>query len=219
MIGIIISILFFNISGESSSELDSYLNMKLADYKKYEYEIVSLPSIVKSINDDRISISSDREFKINYGYAYIPVEIKGSGENTMQSVVTIKMNLFNEVFVANKKIRKGDVITASDFSFVEEEVTHLRNATVKNITEFNNHQAAMNIADGAILQDNMIVTQPDIKAGNKIYAFSTVGSVTVSFPAYAREDGRIGETVRIVRDDKLTFKALIVNSQQVKIIE
>lgn len=219
MIGLLISILFLTAGGERNSELDSYLDNKLSGYKKYEYEVVSLPSYVKSINDERITISSDRDFKINYGYAYVPVDIKLSSENTTQSVITIKMNLFDEVFVANRKIRKGDVITAGDFTVKDEEITHLRNGTVKNISEMKNHRAHMNIAEGAILQNNMVETLPDVKAGDKVFAYSTVGTVTVTFPVSVREDGRIGETVRVVRDDRLTFKALIVDSKQVKIIE
>ena len=77
----------------------------------------------------------------------------------------------------------------------------------------------MNIGENAILQENMIETLPDIKAGDKVFAYSTVGTVTVTFPVSVREDGRIGETVRVVRDDRLTFKAVIVSSDKVKIIE
>ena len=219
MIGLLISILFFTAGTERNTELDSYLNRKLADYNKYEYEVISLPSYVSSINDERISISSDRDFRINYGYAYIPVDIKLSNENISQSVVTVKVNLYTEVYVANRRIRRGDIISLTDFTIKEEEVTHLRNGVVKDTAKINNHQASINIAEGAILQDNMIETIPDLRVGDKAFAYSSVGSVLVSFPVTVREKGRIGETVRVVRDDGLTFKALIVASNKVKIIE
>lgn len=83
----------------------------------------------------------------------------------------------------------------------------------------NNLQASVNIGENAILQENMIEKQPDVKAGDKVFAYSTVGSVTVTFPVSIREDGRIGETVRVVRDDKLIFRAVVIDSKNVKIIE
>jgi flagella basal body P-ring formation protein FlgA len=219
MVGLLISILFFAAGTGKNTELDSYLNKKLSDYKKYEYEVISLPSYVNSINDEKISISSDRDFRINYGYAYVPIDIKLSDENISQSVVTVKVNLFAEVYVANRKIRRGDIVSSADFTIKEEDVTHLRNDRVRDASKINNHQASINIAEGAILQKNMIETLPDLRAGDKVFAYTTVGSVMVSFPVTVRESGRIGEKVRVVRDDRLTFKALIVASDKVKIIE
>ena len=219
MIGLIISILFLTSSGEKNSQLDSYLKQKLSDFTKYEYKVVSLPSYVESINDKRISISSDREFKINYGFAYVPVDIKLTEENVSQSIITLKINLYDEVFTSVRKIKRGEIISQSDFAVSEKEITHLKNGAVKITSLLNNLQACTNIVENAILQENMIEKLPDVKAGDKVFAYSSVGAVTVNFPVLIREDGRIGETVRVVRDDKLIFRAVVIDSKNVKIIE
>ena len=219
MIGLIISILFLTSSGEKNSQLDSYLKQKLSDFTKYEYKVVSLPSYVESINDKRISISSDREFKINYGFAYVPVDIKLTEENVSQSIITLKINLYDEVFTSVRKIKRGEIISQSDFAVSEKEITHLKNGAVKITSLLNNRQACTNIVENAILQENMIEKLPDVKAGDKVFAYSSVGAVTVTFPVLIREDGRIGETVRVVRDDKLIFRAVVIDSKNVKIIE
>lgn len=219
MIGLIISILFLTVGGEKTSQLDSYLKQKLSDFTKYEYQVVSLPSYIKSINDKRVSISSDREFKINYGFAYVPVDIKLTEENVSQSIITLKINLYDEVFAAVRKIKRGETISQSDFAVTEKEITHLRNNVVNISKTLNNVQASVNIGENEILQENMIQKLPDVKAGDKVFAFSNVGSVTVTFPVIIREDGRIGETVRVVRDDKLIFRAVVIDSKNVKIIE
>ena len=219
MIGLIISILFLTSSGEKNSQLDSYLKQKLSDFTKYEYKVVSLPSYVESINDKRISISSDREFKINYGFAYVPVDIKLTEENVSQSIITLKINLYDEVFTSVRKIKRGEIISQSDFAVSEKEITHLKHGAVKITSLLNNLQACTNIVENAILQENMIEKLPDVKAGDKVFAYSSVGAVTVTFPVLIREDGRIGETVRVVRDDKLIFRAVVIDSKNVKIIE
>ena len=219
MIGLIISILFLTSSGEKNSQLDSYLKQKLSDFTKYEYKVVSLPSYVESINDKRISISSDREFKINYGFAYVPVDIKLTEENVSQSIITLKINLYDEVFTSVRKIKRGEIISQSDFAVSEKEITHLKNGAVKITSLLNNLQACTNIVENAILQENMIEKLPDVKAGDKVFAYSSVEAVTVTFPVLIREDGRIGETVRVVRDDKLIFRAVVIDSKNVKIIE
>lgn len=131
MIGILISILFLTAGGEKISQLDSYLKQKLSDFTKYEYEVVSLPSYIESMNDKRISISSDREFKINYGFAYVPVDIKLSSDNISQSIITLKVNLYDEVFTSLRKIKRGETISQGDFAVSEKEITHLRNEAVE----------------------------------------------------------------------------------------
>lgn len=219
MIGLIISILFFNAGGERNSNLDSYLKQKLSDFTKYEYEVVSLPSYIETINDERVSISQERELKINYGFAYVPVDIKLTNDNISQSIITLKINLYDEVFTSARKIKRGEIISKSDFYVEEKEITHLRNNAVDISKMLNNVQASVNIGENAILQENMIEKLPDVKAGDKVFAFSTVGTVTVTFPVIVREDGRTGETIRVLRDDKLIFKAVVIDSQNVKIIE
>lgn len=219
MIGLIISILFFNAGGERNSNLDSYLKQKLSDFTKYEYEVVSLPSYIESINDVRVSISPEREFKINYGFAYVPVDIKLTNDNISQSIVTLKINLYDEVFTSVRKIKRGEIISQNDFSVSEKEITHLRNNAVDISKMLNNVQASVNIGENMILQENMIEKLPDVKAGDKVFAFSNVGTVTVTFPVTVREDGRTGETIRVLRDDKLIFKAVVIDSKNVKIIE
>jgi len=219
MIGLIISILFFNAGGERNSNLDSYLKQKLSDFTKYEYEVVSLPSYIESINDVRVSISPEREFKINYGFAYVPVDIKLTNDNRSQSIVTLKINLYDEVFTSVRKIKRGEIISQNDFSVSEKEITHLRNNAVDISKMLNNVQASVNIGENMILQENMIEKLPDVKAGDKVFAFSNVGTVTVTFPVTVREDGRTGETIRVLRDDKLIFKAIVIDSKNVKIIE
>lgn len=219
MIALLISILFLANGGERNTELDSYLKAELSEYKKYEYEVVSLPSYVNTINDSRISISNDRDFRINYGYAYVPVDIEVSPNNISQSVITIKVNLFDQVLVANRRIRRGEIVSPADFSVQEEDITHLKNKAVKDLLTIENQQAAINISEGAILQENMVESQPDIKAGDKVFAYSSLGSVIVSFPVSVRENGRIGEKIRVARDDGLIFKALVVGTNKVKIVE
>ena len=219
MINLVLSILLILGSVDENESLDSYLNEKLSSFKKFEYEIVSLPKYIESINDERLIISGDRKFKFNYGFAYAPVDIKLSNEKTINSFLTLKIHLYDDVLVALRKIRRGETLSKSDFIIEEREITHLRNKAVQDWDKLGFFRASTNIGEEAILQKNMVETLPDIRIGEKVFAYSTVGSVTVSFPVLVREDGRVGEKIRVVRDDKLVFKAIVIDSKKVKIIE
>ncbi|KAB2837403.1 MAG: flagellar basal body P-ring formation protein FlgA, partial [Melioribacteraceae bacterium] len=142
-----------------------------------------------------------------------------TNDNISQSIVTLKINLYDEVFTSVRKIKRGEIISQNDFSVCEKEITHLRNNAVDISKMLNNVQASVNIGENMILQENMIEKLPDVKAGDKVFAFSNVGTVTVTFPVTVREDGRTGETIRVLRDDKLIFKAVVIDSKNVKIIE
>ena len=56
--------------------------------------------------------------------------------------------------------------------------------------------------------------------GDNVNAFATVGSVTVTFRVTARANGGFGDNIRVIRNnDKENFRAEVIDSKTVKIIE
>lgn len=219
MISWLISILFFIGVPGKVSELESYLGEKLAGHERFEYEIVSIPRGFESINDERISLNRERSFKINYGFAYVPVDIKLGEDVTTNSFISLKLKLYDEVIVTVRKIEKGESLSAGDFVTEKRETTFLRNEAVKNLSDVFSYRAAKSINENSILQKNMVEPLPLIEIGQRVNAYSTVGTVTVSFDVTAKEDGGAGEIIRVLRDDRRLFMAEVISSEKVKIIE
>jgi len=60
---------------------------------------------------------------------------------------------------------------------------------------------------------------PLIKSGDKINVSTIRGSVIVTADAIARQDGRLGEVIRIVTKNNKQFKAKVIDSNNVILVE
>ena len=60
---------------------------------------------------------------------------------------------------------------------------------------------------------------PVIYSGNKVFAASIVGNVKISFNAFAKQEGSIGDVIRIRTTENEIFKAEIIDYQNVLVIE
>lgn len=220
MISWLISILLLLNGSEKSSELNTYLASKLTEFKRYEYEIVSIPKSIESIDDQKVVFNKEREFKLNYGLAHIPVKVKVNDKQFTSSYITVRLKLYDDVLVSVKKIKNGSTLSKADFVLEEREITRLRYKPIKSWDKINTYRASRNIRKDVILIEYMAETIPDIEIGDKVYAYSTIGSVTVSFPVTTRQEGRVGEVIRVVRnDDNRMFKAEVVEKGKLKIVE
>jgi len=199
--------------GLRTGAIEEYLKANLINYDSFEYRL--LPT---EANLNKMSIDESREFILKNKYGYIPVVVKGkNGER--KSLITVRLKLMKKVLVANRLIRRGESISSGDFTFREEDVTGLRFPPLTSFTEDENLKSKINIREGEILTRNMIEKGAAIFAGNKVKAVYASGAVVVTFDAEARSAGRVGEVIRVKRNDGIIFKGKIINKNEVKIVE
>ncbi len=209
-------ILFFVLfaQGLSPDTIESYLRANLIDFDSFEYRVVS-QDIGK---DENISIDYSRTFLRKNKYGYIPIILKGK-LGKRKSLLTVRLKLLKKVAVANHTIRRGETISKDDFVLKTKDVTGLRFPPITTLDGKVNFKARVNIRDGEILTDNMIEKGETIFVGNRVNAIYESGVVVVSFPAEARSSGRIGDLIRVKRNDGIIFKGKVINNKEVKIIE
>ncbi len=213
LINILFSVTLIFGANKNTNIIKEILKNNLSNVKHFEYKIIS----PKKINISKIKIDNSRKVKIEKGYAYLPV-LLGSKRNTRNGIVTLKLKLYKDVAIAINNIKRGEKISSSDFKIEEREITSLRGIPV-NINKIVQLQLKRNIKQGTILLKNMLETIPDVKRGNRVNAIFQKGIVNVSFNATARAEGKIGDIIKVKRDDNKIFKAEIISSKQVRIIE
>ncbi len=205
--------LFVGARGQANS-FDKYLKKELKDYNSFSYEVVTLPRSVKSLDDKRLAIDDERELRMQKGFAYVPALVK-VGSETNKCIVTLKVKLYKDVLVANRKIKKGEAFSPFDFKVEMRDVSLIGGKIVSGKEDLNNYRADITINKGDVLTERMIEAIPLIKRGDEVTVFAQYGSVVVNFPAIAREDGVKGEKIRVIRDDKRMFRAEVVDSKSV----
>lgn len=212
---VILSILFQN--GDHNNSLENYLSQKLDQYSRFEFSITSLPKGLSKFDDTKLEIINDGNFRLSGSYAFVPVKLKYD-KNASASFVTVKLELYDNVLVANREIAKGEMLSNSDFVIEEKCVTGLRTNVFTDVELLGEYRSRTKISSGLILEDYMLEKAPLINTGDFINALFINGSVTISFGVTARTQGGKGEIIRVSDDSKRIFKAEVIDSKNVKII-
>jgi len=220
MLNLILSIMLFVFTPETHFEsgIKNYLGEKLRGYSKWNYTLLTN---VEKLAGKKSNIEIDREkdFRIKGEYGYIPVRIYENSKSSSTSFITIKLNLFNKVLCATRKISAGTVLVPNDFEVRELEVTNLKNDPVEGLETIAGCSAKLNIGKDAVLLQNMIRQSKAIKIGDEVTVLYSGSGVEISFPAKARTEGCVGEMIKIVSKDNKTFQAKVIDAGSVIIVE
>ena len=217
MITYLFNILFSLILIGSNEKIDinNYLQERLSDYNKIEYQIIS----PKQVNLRKCTIDNSRDLKVEGSYAYLPIKYAGYEDNGKNSLLTLRLKLYKNVLQNNRTIDKKESLDPNYFNIVEKEITSLRFEPVDVKASLSNYRAKFKIAENSILQKSMIENIPDIRVGDRVTAIFNNNSVNIAFAVTARTAGEVGKIIKVKRDDKKLFRARVVNNTTVKIIE
>ncbi|MFA8341698.1 MAG: flagellar basal body P-ring formation chaperone FlgA [Rhodothermaceae bacterium] len=212
---IISLVLVFNFGSSLERELDRYLKEKLSDYNKFEFRIKSIPKMGNRNNT--ISINKDKEIKISGKYCYVPVFIH-KGNKKMNSIVSLELKLYDEVLIARRKLTKGENLSKSDFTVSEKDITQYRSDIVLGNTSLEFFRAKRSINPGDVLTAGSIEGIPVVNKGDKVIANLLKGNVHITFEALAKQDGKIGDKIRISYQNKY-YRAVVTDPYNVKLVE
>lgn len=210
-----ITIWFLIFGNILAVNIDTVLSEKLKGYKHFSYQIKSLPTYIDTINDPNLSVDPDRSIRIKNGFVYLPVKILLDSGKEIKSIITLKVKLYQDVLMASRSIKSGEILNGSDFFVIEKDVAKFSSTPLTSFSQLTEARASRNINKEAILTDNMVKSIPIIQRGDRLNAALINGSVQISFFVTAREEGYIGENIKIVRDDRKIFHGKVIDSDHV----
>lgn len=211
----LILLTFFSKPSENLKKtVGDYLKENLKQYDKYEYTIVKIPNF-----DGKYEIRNEIKINLSSSFAYIPVKIIRPNSSVIQTYITVRLKLYKTVCIAKNSIDPGQSVTGSDAELKLVNVTDLRGTPIQSLDELNGWRSKVKISPGSVLLKELLDEIPVINKGDHITASAIVGSVKISTDAEARQDGVIGDVIYIVTKDKKQFKAKILDSNNVIIVE
>jgi len=209
---LIISLIFLITGNSADKKIDNYLKEKLSGYDKYEFEIVRIPGEdFEFILEDNVKLTS--------GLNYLPVKVKKKNSGYKQTYIIIRLKLYKKVFVLQDDIPQRQVINPEKLDIKSVELTNLKGTPIGFAKDLNGFRTKTLLKAGTVLFKESLEYDPVIKNGDWISASSISGKVVVEFNAEAKQEGIIGEIIRIVSKDKKQFKAKIIDSNNVIIVE
>ena len=215
MLMLLLYILSFTVSiGDLPKDIKSRLEQEFSNYSRVEYEVVKAPNELNKIYFDK-----NDDINVIGSTAYIPVYLTDKRGTKKRTTISVRVKLYEKVYISTKDIAKRDPINVSDFELVEKEITSVRGKIVMSLGEVIGARAGRHIRKGDILTSESIESMPVIFPGDKVSAASIVGNVLISFNAFSRQEGSIGEIIRIRTKDNEIYKAEVIDYKNVLIIE
>lgn len=101
--------------------------------------------------------------------------------------------------VASIQLSRNDVLSNMNIRWEKRDVTRIRGKWLRNTTLLSNSEywvtRRINAGDPILLSD--IEEKPDILIGDQVTLVAEKGSVTISMPGIALQDGKEGDTIRL----------------------
>lgn len=204
----------FNSYESLPSEIRAKLEAEFTNHKKVEFSVVKFPKDYESFN-----LKEDEEINIIGTTAYIPINVVDKFGRSKRTTLSVRVKVFEDVFVAVNNVEKWQQLNATDFQLVEKEVTSLRGEIITSFGEILGQRADRFIKKGDILTKESIEIMPIVFPDDKLEASSTIGNVKVSFTAFAKQEGSVGDIIRIRTNDNVIYKAEIIDFKNVLIVE
>ncbi len=217
MYSILLIILSLVSSGKSTfdEDLSNYLKKNLnGKFDEYNYEILQLPKSYL-----KIELLNPSDFNMNGNIIYVPVKIYQKNSRVIESIISVKLKIYKNVLTASRDIKAHEKLTENDFTPKRIDVAGINIKPFASLSKISGMQSSEFIKAGEIINSLNIEPIPVIKAGYPVLAKYNNGNVMINFNATSRQDGIAGETITIISADKKLFKAKVVNSKEVIIIE
>lgn len=216
MLFLIINIIsfLFQSPDKLSEDIDRYLAKELPGYEKIEFKIAKLPE-----NYKRIEIIESANLNITGNTAYVPIKLTNKENKTSQTFLTVNVKLYKTVLVAKDRIERKKILNSGDFDVRLIDVAGLRGKLIALDSKIENYRSKTIIRKDDILVAELIEDMPAIFTGDRVKAYFVNGTVTIDFDVNARQDGKVGDLIRVVTHDNKQYKAKVVDSKNVIINE
>lgn len=197
-------------------QIGKFLGRNLKGYEKIDFEIASAPAAAAG---ESLAVDTLKELRVNGALAYIPVSMLSKDRKVSQSYLTVKLSLYKKVLTALTSVQAGKELSKEEFELKTLDLAKLRGVPVCEFEELNGLRAKFNIKEGEVLLKEKLQPVPVVKKGDSVTAVAVRGNVEISMDAAARQDGGIGEIIRIITPDKKIFRARVIDQFSVNIIE
>ncbi len=207
-------IILFSLNGNDFRDsLKDYLTKQLSMYDSLDYEIMQMPKDYTSL-----LIVDGSALTLNRNIVSVPIMLVKEKKKS-ESFIKVKLHLYKNVVTVRNKIRGRSDLNASDFAVKSLDVSLLKGTPFTSLEEIASFRTRIALNPGTILVREVLEAKPVIQSGDLVKASLTNGNVTVTIEANARQEGAPGEIIRVVTQNKKQYKAKVVDSSNVNILE
>jgi flagella basal body P-ring formation protein FlgA len=153
------------------------------------------------------------------GFTGIPVEIRKDGRLIKTIVCSVLIRTFENAFVAAQSIEKNQIITPLIFLKENIETTRMNEEVMKELDGLHEYRTRRMVTANSIMTQSMIEEVPSVRMNEPVVVCVVAGNVYIEIGGIAKEDGKIGDEIRVVRNGmKEILIGTVVGKQKVEIV-
>jgi len=147
------------------------------------------------------------------------VEYRIAGSKVAQGSFSVEVHVMQTVYVAAHKIARGVVLAEIDLSEKKVDLATVKTRAIIDRGQLLGAQASRAIREGEILSETNISPTPLVRRGDVVTLIVEHSGLLVSTYALAREDGSVGEVIKVDNlQSKKQIHARVVNATTVQVI-
>jgi flagella basal body P-ring formation protein FlgA len=131
------------------------------------------------------------------GNVLIYVDILEGRELLQRVPVAVRVRTFGPVVIAARRVRQFQLLVADDLMVGRRETTNLSDETFVSPDSLLGLRARGGIELGQVVERRMVEFPPLVRRGDLVTILIRQGRVSASTQGEAREDGRIGDRIRV----------------------
>lgn len=182
---------------------------------------IHFPRIPSDITAPESEISLEviqKKFGRLKGSFLVNIGVYTDGKLYRNVPVSVKVRTFEPVVTALRRISQGELITKDNVQLSFEETTGYNYDLVSNIALVAGKRTKLSISEGKPVLLKNIEDPPLVKKGDQVTIEVTRGGISISCSGTAVEEGRLGELIRVRRDDSnIEYRAKVKSASSVVI--
>jgi flagellar basal body P-ring formation protein FlgA len=131
------------------------------------------------------------------GSQTLDVAVRCGDETIKKFPVTLCFRVFESVCVAEEKIKRGTVLAVSDVRSEIRETTNINEHVFHKTQDVVGKQTEQTLLPGMVLTDRNVNNPPLVRKGQRVRIIVRENSATVEVDGVAKEDGLMGERIRV----------------------
>ncbi|MEN6582626.1 MAG: flagellar basal body P-ring formation chaperone FlgA [Armatimonadota bacterium] len=186
-------------SDELADEAKSFVLSQLQnDSCTYEVTIERAPRELTIAAGGNIKLKSRfMGSAIRRGVNTVMVDVQRDGRTVASVSTPVMVKSVAQVLIATSPIRQGEALTASNTALEQREVTNIPDAVGQD-SEATQWIARRSIKPGCIIVSSDVVLPPTVKKGDSVSLVVRCGNITLRTNGEVKQDGRVGDTVRVI---------------------
>ncbi|MFC1511525.1 flagellar basal body P-ring formation chaperone FlgA [Candidatus Margulisiibacteriota bacterium] len=161
-------------------------------------------------------VQTDKDFK-PVGNVIFPIEVT-SGQTARKIFIRAKVEVFKDIVVAKKRIKRGQTIGQADLSLEARDIAMLPQKYFAKLDNVIGSETKTNIPKNSTLYEWMVKEVPLVRRGDTLAVLVKAPNLLIKTQGQALSDGYLNKKMKVKREDsKTAIEGILISAKEVEV--